>query len=226
MKPTRAVVVALLFAAPVACQTANDPFSQPIAGGGPIVVGVTEFATIPGPEDSAPRIMNLIDEAGTDRLFVNAQQGPLFSVSYDGRSVTLYLDTNDSRWGYEVQSQVRERGFQSFAFHPRFAQSGQRGFGKFYTWTDILDTVPEADFLPPPGGRNSHDTVLLEWTALDPTAPTYDGGPPRELMRFEQPFPNHNAGQLAFNPTVEPDDPDFAMLYIGSADGGLSLIHI
>lgn len=220
MKPTRAVVVALLFAAPVACQTANDPFSQPIAGGGPIVVGVTEFATIPGPEDSAPRIMNLIDEVGTDRLFVNAQQGPLFSVSYDGRSVTLYLDTNDSRWGYEVQSQGRERGFQSFAFHPRFAQSGQRGFGKFYTWTDILDTVPEADFLPPPGGRNSHDTVLLEWTALDPTAPTYDGGPPRELMRFEQPFPNHNAGQLAFNPTVEPDDPDFAMLYIGSADGG------
>jgi glucose/arabinose dehydrogenase len=39
-------------------------------------------------------------------------------------------------------------------------------------------------------------------------------------MRFEQPFGNHNAGHLAFNPLSRPGDPDFGMLYVGSADGG------
>jgi glucose/arabinose dehydrogenase len=43
---------------------------------------------------------------------------------------------------------------------------------------------------------------------------------PRELMRFEQPFGNHNAGQLAFNPLAAPNSPDFGLLYMGSADGG------
>ena len=48
----------------------------------------------------------------------------------------------------------------------------------------------------------------------------YDGGPPRELFRVEQPFTNHNGGQIGFNPTVLPQDPDFRLLYIGSSDGG------
>ena len=48
----------------------------------------------------------------------------------------------------------------------------------------------------------------------------YDGGPPRELLRVEQPFGNHNGGQLAFNPLAAPGDADFGLLYVGSADGG------
>jgi glucose/arabinose dehydrogenase len=39
-------------------------------------------------------------------------------------------------------------------------------------------------------------------------------------MRFEQPFANHNAGHLAFNPLSRPGAPDFGLLYMGSADGG------
>jgi len=37
--------------------------------------------------------------------------------------------------GHEVpvQSMGRERGFQSFAFHPQFAQAGTPGYGRFYT---------------------------------------------------------------------------------------------
>ena len=66
----------------------------------------------------------------------------------------------------------------------------------------------------------SHDTVLLEWTARDATAAAYDGGPPRELLRVEQPYGNHNAGHMAFNPLAGPGDPDFGMLYVGVADGG------
>ena len=53
-----------------------------------------------------------------------------------------------------------------------------------------------------------------------PSAATYDGGAPRELMRFEQPFGNHNGGQLAFNPLAEPNSAEFGLLYIGIADGG------
>jgi hypothetical protein len=60
----------------------------------------------------------------------------------------------------------------------------------------------------------------LEWTARTPGAATYDGGAPRELLRFEQPFRNHNGGQIGFNPLASPGDADFGLLYIGAADGG------
>jgi glucose/arabinose dehydrogenase len=62
--------------------------------------------------------------------------------------------------------------------------------------------------------------VLLEWTAKNPAAATYDGGPPRELFRAEHPFGNHNAGQIAFNPNARPGAGDFGLLYISFADGG------
>lgn len=164
-------------------------------------------------------MMRLVDEPVTRRLFVNDMRGPIHAVSHDGREVVEYLDIDDARWGVAVESQGRERGFQSFAFHPDFAREGAPGYGKFYTWTDTRDTRPEADFTPG-GGDATHHTVLLEWTARDAASPTYDGGRPRELMRFEQPFRNHNAGHLAFNPTAQPGDPDYGMLYIGVADGG------
>jgi hypothetical protein len=62
--------------------------------------------------------------------------------------------------------------------------------------------------------------VLYEWTARTPGAATYDGGPPREMMRFEQPFANHNGGHLTFNPLATAGSPDFGLLYLGFADGG------
>jgi glucose/arabinose dehydrogenase len=70
------------------------------------------------------------------------------------------------------------------------------------------------------GETRTHDTVLLEWTAKNPAAGAYDGGAPRELMRFAQPFGNHNGGQLAFNPLATPGSADFGLLYMGAADGG------
>jgi hypothetical protein len=41
------------------------------------------------------------DEPGTHRLFVNTMRGPLYSVSYDGKTVTGYLDVNALAWGGE-----------------------------------------------------------------------------------------------------------------------------
>ncbi len=163
--------------------------------------------------------MLLVDEPGTRRLFVNDMRGPIYSVSYDGKTVTPYVDINVPDWNVGVQSAGRERGMQSFAFHPQFGQRGAPGYGKFYTLTDTTNTKVTPDFTPG-GGSRTHDTVLLEWTAKDAAAPRYDGGAPRELIRWEQPFANHNAGQLGFNPTAKPGTIEAGLLYIGFADGG------
>ncbi len=197
----------------------NDPFPQPInTTEGAITVKFTEFAIIPG-QPQAPRIMAMSDEPGTRRLFVSDMRGVLYSVSYDGKTVTPYLDLTAANWSVNVNSQGSERGFQSFALHPQFAQRGARGFGKFYTLLDTSNTMPPADFKPG-GGTHTHDSALLEWTAKDPAAATYDGAAPRELMRWEQPFANHNCGHMSFNPTATPNSPDFGLLYLGMADGG------
>jgi hypothetical protein len=183
-------------------------------------VTVAEFATLPDVDGVAARMMHLVDETGTRRLFVNDMRGPLYSVSYDGKSVSLYLDVNAPEWGHPVQSAGRERGFQSFVFHPQFGQPGAPGYGKFYTYVDTTNMMPAPDFLPSGGDKPTHDTVLLEWTAKTPGAAAYDGGAPRVLFRLRQPFANHNAGHMAFNSNAAPASPEFGLLYVGVADGG------
>lgn len=229
------VISLLVFAlAAAACalaqsaQSTNDPFPQPINATADVVrVNFTEYAQLPM-EGGAPRMMLLTAEPGGRRLFVNDMRGPLYSIegpaspkpsAEAGKTVTLYVNINDTKWGVPVQSSNSERGFQSFAFHPQFNQAGSRGFGKFYTYTDTTNMTPTPDFTPT-GGGSTHDTVLLEWTAKTPGAATYDGGPPRELIRLRQPYANHNAGHLTFNPLAAPNTPDYGLLYMGIADGG------
>ena len=229
---TSLVSVATLATACVLAQSAqstNDPFPQPIAATQDVVrVNYVEYAQLPM-DNGAPRMMLLAAEPGGRRLFVNDMRGPLYSIANEpvspkpeakaDKAVALYLNINDPKWSVSVQSQGSERGFQSFAFHPQFNQSGSRGFGKFYTYTDTTNTTPAPDFTPT-GGNNTHDTVLLEWTAKTPGAATYDGGPPRELIRLRQPYANHNAGHLAFHSFAGPNSPEYGLLYMGVADGG------
>jgi hypothetical protein len=205
-------------------QAANNPYPAPIeATEGVIAVGFTEFATLPdvtvGTNSVAPRMMMLADEIGTKRLFVSTMTGMLYSISYDGKTVTPYLDLNAADWTTPVQAQGSERGFQSFAFHPEFGRSGRPGYGKFYTYFDTSNTTPKADFVSP-GPNRTHDTILLEWTAKTPAAATYDGGAPRELFRTAHPFSNHNGGEIGFNPLAKPGEADYGLLYVGFADGG------
>ena len=225
------VLVALLAALPVTAQPpqpaaplppgqTNNPFPAPIEQtAGVIRVNAREFASLPDIDGVAARMMNLVDEPATRRMFVNDMRGPIYSVSYDGQQVALYVDINAPAWGVAVQFGGRERGFQSFTFHPQFGQAGTPGFGKFYTYTDTTNQAPSPDFTTR-HTATTHDTVLLEWTAKTPGAATYDGGAPRELMRFRQPYANHNAGHLAFNPLAKPGTPEFGLLYGGVADGG------
>ncbi|MEX2284383.1 MAG: PQQ-dependent sugar dehydrogenase [Gemmatimonadota bacterium] len=219
MKPNRAILAGLLLASPALGQSTTNPFTTPIKADGAIQVNYREFARVPDLAGAAARMMLMVDEPGANNFFVNDMRGPLYRISQDGRSVTEYVNIDDPAWGHDVQSQGRERGFQSFAFHPQFNQRGAPGYGKFYTWSDVTDTVPPPDFVPS-GAGNTHDMVLLEWTARTPGAARYDGAAPRQLIRLQHPFANHNGGQLSFNPNARSGDSDFGKLYIGNADGG------
>lgn len=215
----RVLAVCTVATASLVAQPTTRPLPPIDSVTGALVVNVSDFASLPDIGGVAARMMLLVDEPGSKRLFANDMRGPIYNVSYDGKSVTQYIDTNDSTWGQVVQSQGRERGVQSFAFHPQFAQAGTPGYGKFYTWADLRNNQAPVDFKPK-GGSNTHHSALLEWTAKNAAAATYDGGPPRELFRLEQPYANHNGGMAAFNPLARPGSADFGLLYIGNGDGG------
>ena len=121
MPTTRLALAALLIATPALSQAPNDPFPDRIeATEGVIVVGYTEFATLPDVGGERARPMRLVNESGSGRLFVNDIQGPIYTISYDGE-VALYLDINEPGWGVPVEFAGRERGVQSFALHPEFS---------------------------------------------------------------------------------------------------------
>src|SRR5690349_21121883 len=103
----------------------TNPFPQPIAATeGVIAVTVREFATLPDIDGIAARMMTLVEEPSTRRLFISDMRGVLYVVSPDGKTVTPYLSLLDAKWAVPVQSQGRERGLQSFVLHPQYAQAG------------------------------------------------------------------------------------------------------
>ena len=183
-----------------------------------ITVGIQKFADLN--LDGAR--MNLMTTDPSGRLFVNDQDGGLFFINRQTRRSTEYLNLSDDGLYPSLQLiSAGEPGFQSFAFHPDFATAGTGGFGKFYTIHSSGNTDPTPDF--DPGGNTSFHSVLLEWNTSDPTAESFIAADPanpfREVIRFKQPFGNHNAGQLAFNPSTGADG-DRTNLYIGLGDGG------
>ena len=154
------------------------------------------------------------------RLFASDQRGPLYTVDDSTGTVTEYLDLRDFA---EINIlSTSEAGFQSFAFHPDFYLQGAGGYGKLYTIHSSNNTSVSPDF--DPGGSTSFHTLLLEWTAANPAAGTFvaanPSAPYRELIRFKQPFGNHNAGLIAFNPTATAGGADYGNLYVAIGDGG------
>ena len=187
-----------------------------------ITVGIEEYASI-----GTGARMNLMTTDPSGRLFVNDQRGGLFFIDRETRASNEYLDLSngDLYPSLELTDILGEPGFQSFAFHPDFATAGTGGFGKFYTMHSSDNTDPTPDF--DPGGNTSFHSVLLEWNTSDPTANTFvaadAANPFREVLRFDQPFGNHNAGQLAFNPSTDDNSAgDRNNLYVGLGDGGSS----
>lgn len=197
----------------------QNRFRDPIPTGG-ITVAIEEFATIPDSRNRQPPRLSVLTPDPTGRLFVNDQRGPLYNIDETGSTVTEYLDIRDFR-DLRITSSS-EAGFQSFAFHPDFANEGSEGFGRLYTIHSSNDRSETPDF--DPGGGTSFHTLLLEWQTDSPSSSTFVAAnadaPYREIMRLDQPFGNHNTGLISFNYTVGAGDPDYGNLYVAVGDGG------
>jgi glucose/arabinose dehydrogenase len=122
---------------------------------------------------------------GSGRLFVVEQPGRIRIVR-DGVLVERpFLDVE------RLVGSGGERGLLGLAFHPRFGDGDDRIFVDF---TDREGTTVIAE------ARVSSDPDLADASSL------------RALLRVEQPFPNHNGGDLAFGPD--------GYLYVALGDGG------
>jgi Ca2+-binding RTX toxin-like protein len=156
---------------------------------------------------------------GSDRLFVNDTRGKLYQIQNGQASV--YLDLK-FQVGASFKESTPQQGFTYFTFHPDFAHNGL-----FYTVHSEIKGSQPVNFpvtktiLNNQGQpiASSHHDVIREWKATNPTANIF-AGTVREIARIEQPYPDHNTGQLGFNPNAKPGDADYGLLYIAQADGG------
>ena len=215
------LLVTIAFSSVVSAQITTDPLPGPIAKS-QISVGLQDVVQIPNSGNNQPARLNLLIPAGdgSGRLFVNDMRGTLYVIN-DG-SATTYMDINGLVGSAFYDDGSGQQGFSYFAFHPQFATNGifytvhsenkNSGTPDFPVTKTILDS--QGNII-----QSSHHDVIREWTATDPTANTFSGTF-REILRIEQPYPDHNTGQLNFNPNAKPGDADYGILYIALGDGG------
>lgn len=127
-----------------------------------------------------------LTHAFDERLFVVEQEGQIKIIAGRQTAPQPFLDIRD-----RVGSTSLEQGLLSLAFHPDFQENGRF----FINYTDLQG-----------------DTVVAEY-GLDPADPNQaDAGSEQILLSVNQPYGNHNGGQLQFGPD--------GYLYIGMGDGG------
>jgi glucose/arabinose dehydrogenase len=125
---------------------------------------------------------------GSNRLFVVEQQG-MIKVFENIESVTIasvFLDIRD-----RVIS-GGELGLLGLAFHPNFSLNG-------YLYVDYTTSNPLR-------------TVVSRFSVSPNNADKADANSEVVLLQVEQPYTNHNGGQIAFGPD--------SYLYIALGDGG------
>lgn len=126
-----------------------------------------------------------LTHAGDERLFITLLDGRVVIWNGVGVLAQPFLD---------IRGRVLsggEQGLLSVAFHPRYAENGFF----FVNYTDL-------------GG----DTVVARYSVSSGNPDDALEGSERVLLRIEQPFSNHNGGQIQFGPD--------GYLYIGMGDGG------
>ncbi len=196
-----------------------------------IAVELIDFIKIPPSSNQAPlAAINFLAPAGdgSGRLFVNDMRGKIYIIR-DGRLLeTPFLDVAAARAPY-FRSDELEFGLLTFAFHPDFARTGTRGFGRFYTiHTENLRGIADsggARVLWDSSLHPDHFTVVTEWL-VDPNNPDrIDPASRREVLRFGPWRKDHSGGQLAFDPNLKASDPDYGLLYISVGDGGNSALN-
>ena len=227
-----AAVAAVLSAHPIA-QTPRALVVQDF-----VTMPITGSAAAEGNVGSLARVSLMREEpGGRGRLFVSDLNGPLYMLDRRTRALTTYLDFNgrDGKTGLFERLPYAagyQNGFISFAFDPDYARNGI-----FYTihmeepaapGTPIPDNTrfpglaiagytPTAAVRTP--GEIQREVVLIEWTDTDIGDTTFQGTA-REVLRIETNTRIHPPGDLIFNPTARPGDPDWRVLYVACGDGG------
>ncbi|HRW03460.1 MAG TPA: PQQ-dependent sugar dehydrogenase [Caldilineaceae bacterium] len=135
-----------------------------------------------------------ITHAGDERLFVAQKPGTIVIIDNGTRLSPAFLDINTR---VTAGGGNAETGLLGLAFHPNYATNGY--FFVNYT----AGTLGTSDPLRTRVSRFSRSADNPN--TADPTSEVI-------LLEFEQPFANHNGGQLHFGPD--------GYLYIGSGDGG------
>ena len=138
-----------------------------------------------------------------DRLFVSDQDGILWGIDLATGQKGVFLDLS----GQVIAT--GEQGLLGVAFHPGYLSNGL-----LYTFTSLPVDGP-ADFSTMPEGvAADHQSVIAEWQVLNPSDPSsrVDITSFRELLRIDEPQPNHNGGGISFGPDGK--------LYISLGDGG------
>ena len=159
----------------------KDPISAKIQKGD-LVVGATEFIRVPQTSDSSERganeayarIQSLMPVGdGSGRLILNDLRGLLYMTDENGKAPVTYLDIRGQGVGFDDSMFPNETGLAGFAFHPQFSNEGQAGFGRFYTAYSTQSDNGNADYLN--DDSDSHESVIREWTADDPSADIFSG---------------------------------------------------
>lgn len=134
--------------------------------------------------EGIPSPVHLTSPPGDGRLFVVEQRGRIRILLGGEVQETPFLDIRG------LVSSGGERGLLSLAFHPEYETTGW--FYVNYTDTD------------------GHTRVVRYSASADPQIADPESA--QLVLLVEQPFSNHNGGQLQFGPD--------GMLYIGMGDGG------
>ncbi|MEO8075662.1 MAG: PQQ-dependent sugar dehydrogenase [Acidobacteriota bacterium] len=216
------------------------------AGASAQALQISDYATMPmtgriegtGNDGSLARVNFLRAEPGpAGRLFVNDLNGLLYILDQDTRKFVTYLDFNGSgaRTGLFDKLTVENgyaNGLISFQFDPDYARNG-----RFYTihledpempgslvpdgaatpGLSVQGYTPTAPIATP--GEIDREAVVIEWTDSNIANTTFEGSA-RELMRVQLNTRIHPMGDLIFNPTARPGDPEWRVLYLACGDGG------
>ena len=173
------------------------------------------------------KTINLND--GTGRILISTLGGTIrvmrpLGAGYELLSAPL-LNTNQV--GQELQ---QESGMTALAVHPDFAANPSAfGYGKLYTIT-VEDSASNGglsngnvDFSL---NNEVHQDVLREWdiSAIvgNANANSLSGftvANSRELMRVDQPGFCHNLVDIAFDPSAQPGDENYGLLFVTVGDG-------